>query len=578
MAEQISDQPQQSSSLAIRTKAIGLRIARIVAASPLPEFFLVGSFILARYLLNADFSYPSEVVVPLVLFAALVSIVFGLFKLVLRKNFAVHLAALAVSYALYDFDGSLQLTQRFLPGNWSAFAQSLVTFALLCIVCGIAAWVIAWLVDRVRFLQRIQPFKVILFVVTFIFVAELVRVGWQILQIQNELNYTYHEAMPKQSGTITNKPDIYYIVFDRYANSTTLKNVYNYDNSNLMNFLNQQGFATRTDAYANYPFTMESITSTLAMNYFPDLEKQFGKDSFQTAFPYRSIFNDPPVAQLLKQNGYTYNQVSSWWDFTRVGIQADNNLTESFDLKVFGHDIYLSDLQRDIVNKSILSPLLKQGLGFISYVKDDNPRENFEDQMAALKKLASRPDKSTPQFTFAHFLVPHDPYIFDADGNNPDYDGNRNDVGIDETEKYTNQVTYLNQRMEDLVGQIRKNSPDAAIVIQSDEGPYPKDFRFTLSPGHYYDPINLELPQMKQKFGVLASYYMPGVDQQTVAQSITASVDPLRFVLSHYLGYDLPMLPDCQFATGDKYMIYGYQQVTGTLKGTPNPPACKQYE
>lgn len=83
---------------------------------------------------------------------------------------------------------------------------------------------------------------------------------------------------------------------------------------------------------------------------------------------------------------------------------------------------------------------------------------------------------------------------------------------------------------------------------------------------------------MKQKFGVLASYYMPGVDQQTVAQSITASVDPLRFVLSHYLGYDLPMLPDCQFATGDKYMIYGYQQVTGTLKGTPNPPACKQYE
>lgn len=578
MAEQTSDQPRPSRDPVARVKTITLYIARIVAASPLPEFFLIGSFILAHYLQNADFSYPSEVFVPLILFAVVVSIVFGLFKLVLRKNFAVHMAALAVSYALYDFDGPSQLTHRFLPGNWSAFAQSIATFGLLCVVCGVGAWAIAWLVGKVRFLQRIQPLKVILFVVAFIFAAEVVRVGWQVMQIQNELNYTYHTTAPGKTGTVVSKPDIYYIVLDRYANDTTLKNVYNYDNSNLLSFLSKQGFATRTDAYANYPFTMESITSTLAMNYFPDLEKQFGKDSFQTAFPYRSIFNDPPAVQLLKQSGYTYNQVSSWWDFTRVGIQADNNLTESFDLSVFGHDIYLSDLQRDIVNKSILSPLLKQGLGFISYTKDNNPRENFEGQVSALKQLASRSDKSTPQFTFAHFLVPHDPYIFDADGGNPAYDGNRNDVGIDETEKYANQVTYLNQRMIDLVSYIRRSSPNAAIVIQSDEGPYPKDFRFTLSPGHYYDPINLELPQMKQKFGVLASYYMPDVDQQAVAQTVTASVDPLRFVLSHYLGYDLPMLPDCQFATGDKYMIYGYQQVSGTLKGTPNPPACKPYE
>jgi hypothetical protein len=554
------------------------RSMRVAAGTSLPELLLIGSFILARYLLNADFSYPSEIILPFAIFAVVTAVVFFVFRLILRKNFPAHLAALLVVYLLYDFNGSFEFVRRLLPDNWQAFPVSLVTiFVLLMLGAGFALGV-SWLVEHVHFLKKLQLHKVVLFAIAFIFIAEAAGTGWQIIQIQRELNYHYQTPAPKRTGTTTNKPDVYYLVFDRYANDTTLKNNYNYDNSKLLGFLQHQGFSTRSDAYANYPFTMQSISSTLAMNYLPSLEKQFGNDSFQTAFPYRDILSNAPAAQLLKQSGYTYNQVSSWWDFTRIGIRADNNPTQAFDLKLFGHDIYLSDLQRDIVNKSVLSPLLKQGLGFISYEKDTNPRQNFEEQIAELKKLASRPDKSVPQFTFAHFLVPHDPYIFDADGNDPAYNGNRNDAGIDETQKYTNQVAYLNERMENLIGQIRKDSPNAAIIIQSDEGPYPKDFRFTLTPNHYYDPINLALPQMRQKFGVLASYYMPGVDAQTVAQSIPASVDPLRFVLSHYLGYDLPMLPDCQFATGDKYTIYKYKQVTGTLRGGQDPAICKQYE
>ena len=302
---------------------------------------------------------------------------------------------------------------------------------------------------------------------------------------------------------------------------------------------------------------------------------------WQSAAPYRSILNNPPIAQILKQNGYSYNQVSSWWDFTRVGIQADSQPTKSFRLQAPGADYYLSDVQRDIINKSVLSPWLKKGLSIGSWplAKYDltrNPQQNFESQMSALKNLAARPDKTQPQFSFAHVLVPHDPYIFAADGTTPAYDSNRTDNGADETIKYTNQVTYLNQRIKDLIGYIRTKSPGAIIVIQADEGPYPKEFRYKLEPGHYYDPAKLSLDKMKQKFSTLTSYYLPGVDANE--KTVESNVDIFRYILNRYLGYSLEMLPDCHFSTGDKFTIYSYEDVTDKLTGQPTPQACGKYD
>jgi hypothetical protein len=38
------------------------------------------------------------------------------------------------------------------------------------------------------------------------------------------------------------------------------------------------------------------------------------------------------------------------------------------------------------------------------------------------------------------------------------------------------------------------------------------------------------------------------------------------------------MLPDCQFAMGNKFNVYNYKLVSGQLKGQPADPACKKYE
>jgi hypothetical protein len=138
-------------------------------------------------------------------------------------------------------------------------------------------------------------------------------------------------------------------------------------------------------------------------------------------------------------------------------------------------------------------------------------------------------------------------------------------------------MTYINTRIKDLILNIRSTSPNAVIFIQADEGPYPEQFRGDMTAMHHYDTSELPLSDMKQKFGILASYYMPGISDNEV-KKLDASVNVFPFILNHYLGYNLPLLPDCQMSMGNKFDVYNYKLVTDQLKGHPADPKCKQYE
>jgi len=560
-----------------------VKLVRLMTHSSLPEIAFVSGLIFGKYLANADFQYPGEVVIPIIIFAVIATVVVCLFRLILKNWFAARVASLSLIYALYSFNylpnwlknsGKLLLPKHF----ETVFSGATLTVLIIAILAGMLGLGCKWAVHHVKLVKELQPYRILLFIIFLIFSFQSLKVVHKWLIIHRELTYHYPApSYPRAANTKVEKPDIYYFVFEDYANDETLKNMYGYDNSSLNNYLSGQGFVYKQNAMANYPFTMQSVSSTFAMQYHTDLGKLFSKDKLGTAFPYRSIFENPPVAQLLKQNGYIYNQLSSWWDFTRVSIKADNQPTISFRLRFLGLKFYMTDLSRDIINKSILSQWLKKGVTFgnhsvIKYDLDNNPRENFFAQKEAVKSLAGSVH-AQPQFTFAHFLAPHNPYVFDADGSYPPYDGGRNDDGVPEKEKYTREITYVNTQIEDMMGYIREHSPNAVIIIQSDEGSYPDEFHYELDPKHYYDPSTLPIEKEKQKFGISASYFMPGVDAKTVTTQITSSVNAFRFVLQHYLGYNLDMLPECYFSAGDKFSVYNFHNETPKLLKNASP-AC----
>lgn len=556
----------------------------------LPEILFVSTFILIRWWNNSDFSYPSEILLPILAFSILATIIFYLYRWFLGAGLSTHIAALSLTYLLYVFQFVENSRPARLIYDWlpqflsSTFTRSLILAALMGLVCGLAAWLIAKIINRWEFLRQLQLYKVLLFAVAFIFLLQIFRTGSRIYELRHQLSYKPPPAtLAVSPSTPAVKPDIYYIVFDRYTSSEILKENFNYDNSELLGFLASQGFITRQRAYSNYPFTTSSIASTLSMDYFPQLEKQFGRDGrWQSAAPYRTILNDPPVAQILSQYGYSYNQVSSWWDFTRVGIKADRDPAKSYRLRVANRAFYLSDLQRDVFFKSILSPWLKKGITFgntavLKYDLDRNPRENFNAQVDSLKAISNRQDRRQPQFSFAHILAPHPPYVFDENGQPPPYDGESNDNGADESVKYTRQLAYVNKRIIDLISYIKQRSSNSVILLQPDEGAYPKQFRGPLSADRYYDPLELPTKEMRQKFGIMASYYLPGVTNQETAE-LNSSVNLFRFILNKYFGQQLDMLPGCNLSTGNKFNLYNFTAVNDRLTGEALPNECRRYE
>lgn len=574
----------------LKLKTLYLTAGRFIARSSLPEVMLVATLSMSRYIQNSDFSYPSEILLNIVLLGILATVSFYVYRFVFRSVLAAHVASLLLMYGLYGYTYTFprlhHIGNSLIPNSGTPFTQDLLQTLFLAIVFGIVGYGISRLLS-LKQLKAVPALKFLVFLVCFIFTVQVGKVGLRLIEIRHDLAYKGPQtSLPEPAATPGAKPNVYYLLFDRYANATTLKRDYKYDNSTFLDSLKQQGLVVRDDAYANYPFTMQSVSSTLAANYHADIAKQFKNDAtgFQTAFPYRKLLDNAPVTKAFQANGYNYNQVSSWWDFTRDNPSANTNPSKSFRLRMFGKNFWATDLQRDIINKSILSPFLLKGITVgkttvVQYQLDRNPTQNFYAEMHALKTIANHSASQTkPQFTFAHILSPHDPYIFDAAGNKPTYDSNRTDDGIDETVKYTNQVTFLNTQIQQLVATIRTKDPTAVIVMQADEGPYPKQFRGTLTPANYYDPINLPIDQQRQKFSVLAAYYMPNVDEATVKTGIAASVNSFSFVLNQYLGYNLATLPDCQFTVGDKYNLYTYHLVTGQLKSTTAPTACNSYK
>lgn len=571
------------------TKQAALKLVYALARSSLPEILFISTYIISHYLPNADFSYPYELLMPIILMGVLISIFYYSFKFIFKRALTAHVAALPLAYGLYHYgDFSRQtgsIINPILPNSLETpFVLAILSLLGAAVLYGIAAYYAVRLLNRWQQIQLgPQLLKIALFIITFNFSVQAVVLANFFFHTHDQLKYTRPYTAPQRSSSSTadiRKPDIYYLVFDRYANAETLKKTYNYDNSAFLQFLNDEGFVTRENAYANYPYTMSSVGSTLAMDYLPDISK-FAGDAKQSGFPYRSILNDPPAIHTLQENGYKYNLINSWWDFLRIGPTADSTPTQSFRLRLAGYNFNQSDFSRDIINRTALSPLLKKGIRLgdttiLRYELDRDPRENFESQMTALKTLAKSQHKQ-PQFTFGHILLPHDPYIFGPDGSPTTYSRDRNDRGADEYVKYTNQVTYVNGRIKELIKTIKSASPDAIIIMQSDEGPYPKEFRGSLTKDHYFDPKNLKTESMQQKMGIQASYYFPNDDPAKVAANMTSNVNTFRFVLSNYLGYNLPLLPNCHFSMGNKFDLFTFELLNKQLTGEDASRECSRY-
>jgi len=344
------------------------------------------------------------------------------------------------------------------------------------------------------------------------------------------------------SAAIGPKRDIYFLIFDRYGSAEALERRFGITDNDLYDWLRQRGFQVPAHPHANYRATDFSLASTLNMEFLDGLTEAIGPVSGDRT-PAAAMFKDHAVGRFLKAQGYAYEQLGSWFQQTRAIPIADQNL-------VLGST---SEFESVVAGTTIV-PAIQRELG------QTDPELTFRDyhreatlfEFRALRRISTAPG---PKFVFAHILLPHDPYVFRADGSPlPEAEAR----STPEAQLYANHLAFANAQIKEIVGYLQ-SGPEATrpiILIQSDEGPLACQS---------VDCVTNTPEYLRIRLGNLIAMDLPGVTEQ-LPDDYT-SVNTFRTVFRNYFGADLPDLPNHSFTWPDNNHIYQFEDVTADIAG-----------
>ncbi|HEX3081625.1 MAG TPA: hypothetical protein VHQ86_00040, partial [Candidatus Saccharimonadia bacterium] len=415
------------------------------------------------------------------------------------------------------------------------------------------------------------------------FVFQLVPLAWALVLEWPQFFYHPPAITARATTSPADKPDVYYIVLDRYTSSDVLGQQFGFDNSDFVNFLSSLGYYTNPSAHNNYPYTTMSIASTMDADYLNDIVGSFSTKPEQTVVPFNQTTHESPVAQKFKDLGYKYTLIGNWYETSNSSGLADETYQRTDTMTLFDHPFILNNFPKNFLTQGPFWRFIRGGLRIGSFKLFDMVDYQSVDmthyELQSLRDVAAKP--SGGRFIFAHILVPHDPYFFNADGSpNPNPDGDS--VGKPVKQKYLGQVQFINSQMKDILTQINTaSSGKAVVVLQSDEGPYPTqlgdDFDGVDEAGEISngDMRKWTDASLAMKFGNLAAYHIPAADFSTQADAAD-SVNVFRLVFNTYFGTGLPYLPDCYYAYPDgRGRSELFADITPRLTGQPSPEACR---
>lgn len=344
---------------------------------------------------------------------------------------------------------------------------------------------------------------------------------------------------------VVGKPrDIYYLIFDRYAAESTLRDEYNFDNRPFLNFMRDRGFYIAHESAANYLNTAPSLASSLNMEYINHLSDDVGKASGDWRPLLRSL-QSFRVWRLLKEHGYKYIHLGSWWQPTARNENADENF----------------DVRFDQFTRALLRPtplwMIGRELGLPWF--DSRAEWLCRREPVKFRKLREIARRGEPTFVFAHFLIPHEPYVFDADGSCLTGEEARTRT---ERTLYLGQLQYANAELRKLVDALLRESDVAPIiVIQADEGPYPSRYK---NNEIYFDWRTSTEGELREKLGIINAHYLPGVHAEDLHKKITP-VNTFRVIFNEYFNGNFEILPDKSYAYVNQRRLYDFFDVTDAI-------------
>jgi len=327
-------------------------------------------------------------------------------------------------------------------------------------------------------------------------------------------------------------PDIYYIMPEDYGRADLLQSMDQIDIRQFMDYLKTTGFYVASCSQSNYGMSELSLGSALNMNYLQAMSPEFNAENLDQN-PIWNAIRYSAVTAGLKTVGYKTVAFATGFAWSEL-TNSDLYLAPS----AFRSDLNAFEIQ--LLRTTPVRKLEDDGLLNLTEIDGDRYRERTMLVFDSAARLAALPG---PKFVFMHIISPHEPFVFDAEGNPIDPAPFMNAEQLYTEDQYIrgyrDQVPFVNMMLEKTITTlITKSTRPLVILLQTDTGPL-----FTTG---------------ADTFKILNAYYMPGHTAQLYAG--ISPVNSFRVVFNSYLGTQLPLLDDVSYASPVPH-IYDFSAV-----------------
>ena len=290
----------------------------------------------------------------------------------------------------------------------------------------------------------------------------VIDVCWLGSKMLSQTHSAFDNNQIIKCDTCTN-PDIYFLVFDEYSSSTALKELWNYDNSEIDSFLVQKGFKLLPYSRSNYNFTQFSIASTLNMNWLKITDpKACTVKDYSNCF---ELIKNNQVTSILQSLGYKISNYSIF------DVAKDPSpVTEDFlplKTKLITAQTFLSRIRKDLFYHLLTGKFEIKWLTRDLIFKTKHNNEKIID--ATIKESLN--NSTGPKFIYSHIEMPHPPFYYDKTGKEKDKQKLFEEYKNLNINSYLNYLPATNKVMKQVVNSIMDHAKRPVVILLiSDHG------------------------------------------------------------------------------------------------------------
>lgn len=314
------------------------------------------------------------------------------------------------------------------------------------------------------------------------------------------------------------QPDVYLIIADEYADSTSLSEIFYFNNGPFLKELRKRGFYI-ANSVSNYNFTPFAMASLLSMNYITGLEGRNSSypDQLKTAF----LINQNTVWDLFVKSGYEIRN-NSIYKIENIPSIAQHPYFRIGTDFIASHTL-LKRLKRDLGYHLVTTLKIESVINDYVYYLDRINKRLLNRHSADV-----RHQQEKSRFVYTHIHTPHYPYYYKSDGS-PNPEMAKRDNIIDK-QSYLEYLQYGNKIYLSMIDEImRQSTRPPVIIFMGDHG--------------FRNFANASPKEKQSSFMNLNAVYLPNGDYSHFYNGISG-VNQFRVILNSAFGQKLPMLKD----------------------------------